>query len=190
MKEYPILFSDEMVRAILGGHKTQTRRPVIARNSTVLGYAVSAKNPMWSGLVWDNRVCVDPGFPDKAGNLSLQYLHVPFVHPADGDDGCVYRVRSRIEPGDRLWVQEKWGCRMGDYDAGVPLQVSYEADNSVREIDPDSVQWEKWVEKPGMICATHMPRWASRINVEVLRVWVEKTRNNWVWGYESQLWQL
>ena len=181
MKEYPIRFSGEMVLATLDGRTTQTREPVTARNSTVLGYAVSATNPMWSGLVWDDRVWVDPGFPDKAGNLNLQYLHVPFVHAVDGDDGCVYRVRSRIGPGDRLWVRECWQpCRDGDTDETIAV---YRAD-WVANGSPQGPPGGKW--RPSV----HMPHWASRSDVEVLRVWVEGVRNNWVWGYESQLWQL
>ena len=126
MTEHPILFSGDMVNAILSGRKTQTRRPVRGKRA------------------W-------PAMPYGASPFGVA--------------------------GDRLWVRENWSCRIGDYDAGDPLWVLYPSDNIFRRINPDSVQWEKWVDKPGTIPSIHMPRWASRTNLLVAEVRVERVQD-------------
>lgn len=91
MKEHPIIFSGAMVRAILGGNKTQTRRVV---------------NPQ----PWEGRpmVCA-PGWegdrdawlpePCEVGlNSSPQSARRRCPYGQPGDDG----------PGDLLWVREAW----------------------------------------------------------------------------------
>lgn len=47
VKEHPVLFSEQMVRAILSGEKTQTRRALSWRNSTVLW---NPAKPYWENL--------------------------------------------------------------------------------------------------------------------------------------------
>lgn len=82
MKERPILFSGPMVRAILEGRKTQTRRVVNFRkypDHTIL------TNPDWvrpGETIW-----LDPAYP--TGDMCQRW--------------CPYGV-----PGDRLWVRETW----------------------------------------------------------------------------------
>jgi hypothetical protein len=89
MKQLPILFSAPMVRAILNGSKTQTRRIV--------------KLPARKNIEprWDNA-WIDGGFPDTG-----QYLHVEFRHKDDEWEGRMDRVYCPYgQPGDRLWVRE------------------------------------------------------------------------------------
>lgn len=89
MKERPILFKDEMVRAILDGRKTQTRRlikpqpEVHDRNYTTVHYRGNSY-----------------GGPQ---DFMLKVLT---------DYGCPFG-----KPGDRLWVREAWvGAKIGGYD--------------------------------------------------------------------------
>jgi len=127
IRERPILFTEKMVRAILEGRKTQTRR------------------------------IIKPQPPD--GTVDIRYR-------------CPY-ARS---PGDRLWVRETWALT-ADADAclkqnGVmPGQLDTDNDLSVlyRATDGECrLLVEHW--RPSI----HMPRWASRITLEVLKVKVER----------------
>jgi len=89
MKERPILFSGEMVRAILDGRKTQTRRvikPQPVENSAYYGGFVLETKRKTSSIQSFN----EGGYPDL----------------------CPYG-----QPGDRLWVRETWW--FGDLIYGV-----------------------------------------------------------------------
>jgi len=121
MKERPILFSGEMVRAILAGRKTQTRR--------VLRYQPLDILPMKIPDAW---VTLDTREPEAHGKM--------------------IRCRHGV-PGDRLWVRETF--RIGDMDS-----IFYRAD-------------EDWNNEDVWRPSIFMPRWASRITLEVTRVRVE-----------------
>ncbi len=162
MKERPILFSAPMVRAILAGTKTQTRRvvkPVGDDDSFVL----QDYGDGW----WPYRS--DDGESPMKGDNEIPHA-CPYGHP-----------------GDRLWVRETW--RVGaKYDKTPPrdlapraMTVEYEAGgyacNSISggwEFRHEGAERERpdWVGKlrPGMF----MPRWASRITLEVTGVRVER----------------
>ena len=119
MKERPILFSGPMVRAILEGRKTQTRRVVKPQPAHIAGIGTVLNIDTITG---------------KA---------------------CPYG-----KPGDRLWVRETWdGVRL---DGGGAL-VSYRADGD-KPVTDDG-RWHPSI---------HMPRWASRITLEVVSVRVER----------------
>lgn len=146
MRERPILFSGAMVRAILDGRKTQTRRPVKPQpTSGVDGWD-------WSWPIPGKNVT--PGtrdyWRDDAKNpLSPRY--------------CPYG-----KPGDRLWVRETFS-RLEAFDffnPDVPEDVPgfwYWADG-----EPT---WGDWTRpKPSI----HMPREACRIQLEITDVRVEK----------------
>lgn len=144
MKERPILFSADMMHAILAGRKTQTR-----------------------------RVVKDP-FDKKGGQFCVEYADNDpnmLVHVHDPKCGgyCNYACHYPCpygQPGDRLWVRERWAVDMSFDDLpprmlpvrGMP--VFYHA--SAQNFD------YKW--RPSI----HMPRWASRITLEVTDVRVQR----------------
>lgn len=78
-------------------------------------------------------------------------------------DACPYGV-----PGDRLYVRETWSASSETQPIHRPCPDSklwYRADN-------DRPTWAETKWKPSI----HMPRWASRITLEVKRVWVERVQ--------------
>lgn len=94
MKERPILFSGPMVRAILAGQKTVTRRVVREKKCTT---------------------CNDVGEVHAGTEHGLTIRPCP---RCDGVRRCPYGA-----PGDRLWVRETWRY-LGDgvtlYRADIP----------------------------------------------------------------------
>lgn len=186
-REHPILFSGEMVRAIRGGRKTQTRRVVTWRNSTVLAYPAKS---YWPGLNFD--------MAQRRGTSSLMdfltngnappdvHLSVPWRHKNDSripwEDCGRYRVRPIWEPGDRLWVRETW--RETEDPMSIPV-IQYRAGGAqVIGRNGDDVDFlcgeicgdferedEPW--KPSIF----MPRWACRIVLEITDVRVERVQD-------------
>ncbi|MBP4063487.1 hypothetical protein J9896_08745 [Acinetobacter baumannii] len=158
MKERPILFNSEMVRAILEGRKTQTRRLLKEK-------LISEQAEFECG----NRPNVTRSEPN------LQYYI---------DNGCPFG-----QIGDRLWVRETWridpnasGWSMNedepcsgwiDYKAGGTSEVTAPSFNAVQKSFPKGeVDWDflpfNW--RPSI----HMPRWASRILLEITEIRVER----------------
>ncbi len=89
IKERPILFSGPMVRAILAGRKTQTRRIIKPQPS-------QKENGWWK---WDGtRPKATRATGSIASNTSPE-IWLPF--------SCPYRY-----PGDRLWVRETWAKQL------------------------------------------------------------------------------
>jgi len=145
-----MLFKADMVRALLAGIKQQTRRLPTPRNCLVDGYATGAKR--WSELdIASPDAFVDPG-PSPAGNNG-PYLKVP---ARAGDTW--HRVYPRVQVGDRIWVRETWGEFVRR--PGVPVYRA-DSDNVLGNSNP----WRP---------AIHMPRWASRITLEITAVRAER----------------
>ena len=142
MKEKPIIFSGEMVRAILEGRKTQTRR-VVKPQPVLFG------NKSWDRGHW--------------AEIADGWMHVT------PQEGGTYRDNSKLVkspygiPGDRLYVRE---CFAKDV-PGCPGGISYKADHQDPRGDGPANPM-KW--KPSI----HMPKWASRLWLEVLSVRVER----------------
>ena len=96
MKERPILFSGAMVRAILAGTKTQTRRVVNGRHIAKIGGSdQSDSDPSAFGHFAEGRdfsgwMVLERGVNERVGN-NQDRCSIP----------CPFG-----EPGDRLWVRE------------------------------------------------------------------------------------
>ncbi|GHC19212.1 hypothetical protein [Aidingimonas halophila] len=158
MKEHGRIFTGDNVRAILDGRKSQTRRIVTPQNSLIDGHGASAKAWQTMGLDLDSA-WVDNG--PSPGGWPGPFLKVPAA------DGTVHRLYSRIQPGDRIWGREAFRNRRVD---SLPGDVDYRADNPGVATVPGSYG-RSW--KPSI----HMPRWASRITLEVTDVRVERLQD-------------
>ena len=131
-----------MIRAIMAGNKSQTRRVVSRANSLVNGHPASKK--MWDSLDFSSdNVFVDKG-PSPAGNAG-PYFHVP---TKDGE--TVHRVYPRVQPQDEFWCKETFSQPNG--------RVHYRAD------DVDHTEVFVWC--PSIF----MPRALSRITIRVDKV--------------------
>lgn len=154
MKERPILVSAPMVRAILEGRKTQTRR-------------IMKPQPVRDG----NWHCL-PKY--SAGSDTAFREGAPYF----GD--CPY---GKAYEGDRLWVRET--CRAEELEyAGWEDGVRYLADNHWRAIENTREAADAWIElnsyrglKGAVVPSIHMPRWASRITLEITGVRVERLQD-------------
>ena len=107
MAEKPILFNTEMVRAILDGRKTQTRRLV-------------KPQPKLYGNLWE------------LGGAGWSDSHIP-IHPVPGHS--LWNLQQVI-PGDILWVRETWhGLKTGNEKFGHHKTFWYKADE--KDENPD-----------------------------------------------------
>lgn len=154
MKSRPILFSGSMVRALLDGSKCQTRR------------------------------IVKPQPPDDCGGIEVGPYHPtiirrgedepgPEVFGAYSSDGSWGVKCPHGQVGDALWVRETWAhdaesleqCRASHEDA---FGGSYGPYYRATEGAPDTLKW-----KPSIF----MPRWASRITLQITGVRVERLQD-------------
>jgi len=164
MKERPIIFSRDMVRAIVDGTKTQTRR--------VLKPWPTIQDDGLPNAHREGEVCMSKftGYPlvirqhKKLGKITMP---LPCPYGAEGD---------------RLWVRETWGL------TDVPVYLLkrnaivhpehegyaaaiYKADG--RWDTPNSKDSGAFIWCPSI----HMPRWASRITLEIVNVRVERLQD-------------
>lgn len=161
--EKPILFSGSMVRAILEGRKTMTRRVVKPQPDTSLTFGDTLK--MWTydphGKPW----------------MALAWRDT-FTFPGEDLAGAAFFPYG--QPGDLLWVRETFAL-FGDaggrwFKAGIPkyncgkptgwVDFPYKLDST---FDPPSDL--KW--RPSIF----MPRWASRLTLRVTNVRVERLQD-------------
>lgn len=161
MRERPILLNAEMVRAVLDGRKTQTRRIMkVQPDSSAYGLSFiteSFKNRDTGKYFWSQS--------DGCG------INKPRSKPFSCPFGAV---------GDRLWVRESFyehGCwQGGGYDPEDSYfvsdkQVLYPADGIKRPSERKRDDF--WRSRPSI----HMPRWASRITLEITGVRVERLQD-------------
>ncbi len=190
MKERPILFSAPMVRALLDGSKTQTRRVVKVRNEQPPAWATfgqegsmlttSGSRPS-SLFYWSEEQA--PAGPLKT--LQRWPLSPPH-HPMAGDHywtPCPYG-----KPGDCLWARET--ARAEELPDGLD-GVRYQADDAFIPVvsDPESaMRWLKMktygkrTQHDGQlngpwVPSIHMTRWASRKTLEISAVRVERLQD-------------
>jgi hypothetical protein len=166
MTQRPILFSAEMVRAILDGRKTQTRRVMKAQPYPDSIVTVEHYHP----TVIDRHGDMQPG-PEIFG-----------AHWDDGEYGC----RSPYgAPGDTLWVRESlyiWGRwrKDGLRKNGLP---SWRFEEVGQRADPDpdlgliGSALVRHLLKFWLRPSIHMPRWASRITLRITDIRVERLQD-------------
>jgi len=147
MKERPVIFNGEMVRAILDGRKTQTRRTLTERHLHLIDAASSAGEcyPLESGVDHENS--------------QIYYReHCPFG-----------------QVGDRLWVREAFRVHSRATDVSTLVYRASERNSWTEQtrrvpvlVCNKQVSPEKWTP------SIHMPRWASRITLEITDVRIER----------------
>ncbi len=150
-KERPIIFDGESVRALLAGTKTQTRRAIRPQPPSV--EAVHDK----SGL--DFSLYSGPDYPSGIWRVAGPVWAV-------GELGSVTEWKCPFgRVGDRLWCREKWArnCFMADSQCTGPNHCHHAATCSKLRLE--SEEWKSPVK---------MPRWASRLTLEITAVRVER----------------
>ena len=186
-KERPILFNGNMVRAILAGRKTVTRRPLKEQPPDECSIHYPIGNESW--LSAPKRKPLTHEWEAWGGPL---YAARPEGHLCG-----VFDAKSPFgSPGDQLWVRETWA----DVNCEGGPALLYRSDGDLRDwrqfsesYGPDcgagpSMDYDAY---PGDYCmwwsdlwagaeghgwrpSIHMPRWASRITLRVLDVRVER----------------
>ncbi|HBV8971151.1 TPA: hypothetical protein MD887_004801 [Klebsiella oxytoca] len=162
MLERGMIFNAEMVRAILDGRKTQTRRPV--------------RFP-----VLDKNLGCELAGNELAGELSAgNYLNSAFG-----------------KPDDRIWVRETWGVVSHELDEDgrirpwtpdrpataineMPFGNGYYSGHAIYAADGDFTWGDDDGYEDGRSCwkpSIHMPRWASRITLEITNVGVQRLQS-------------
>lgn len=160
----PILFSAPMVRALLNGTKTQTRRVLKLPTKGIY------EHPQMGG--WAASTIGGGGAFSIARDGSRRPVpeEVCIWHQTTGT--C---LTMKWKIGDRLWVRETF-C-YGDAD-GDPLH--YRATDSVQSIvdgDGFAILNKDGSEKSPWVSSIHMPRWASRLTLTVTDVRVERLQD-------------
>ncbi|HBV2211416.1 TPA: hypothetical protein MDR63_000818 [Klebsiella quasipneumoniae] len=157
MKERGMIFNSEMVRAILDGRKTQTRRIMKVQPKP----SKSRPGDFWfSSKKLESMVHVSDLAP---GNSPIADYHL-FIQEHCCPFGAV---------GDRIWVRETFAAlEPGSYEQVKPQDghcqdLRYAATDRLAKSDAD-IRGYKWVP------SIHMPRWASRILLEITDVRVER----------------
>lgn len=156
MKERPILFSGPMVRAIVTGQKTVTRRAM------------------------KHQPCRQPVMvPNGGANFWTNPLYIQGAMMGSQNHGCPYG-----QPGDRLWVRETWLEDPEDdgswaYTQYMGCKGSQLSDIPKRFQKPEHCIFRENWKGPAMLWrpSIHMPRWASRILLEVTDVRVERLQD-------------
>ncbi|EOW0915813.1 hypothetical protein ACN2GR_001903 [Klebsiella pneumoniae] len=144
MTERGMIFNAEMVRAILDGRKTQTRRPIKWKQTRFTEIGEREDGGYWPWSEDAEHAC-------------------DFWHP------CPFGA-----VGDRIWVRETFcpvddtqygGEKWVDYRATPKFEASHPAGWDSAPNDAEALKW-----RPSI----HMPRWASRILLEITDVRVER----------------
>lgn len=149
--ERPMIFNSEMVRAILDGRKTQTRRVIKPQPKFKYHKVCNKEVWCWKQYVWG-----------KDG-LSPNVLSI--------GSNCPYG-----KVGDVLWVKEKYRVASlvsSNCDGTTTFDIQF-ADDSykrVSEIEPSSKPAGRWYS------SIFMPKWATRIWLEITGIRVERVQD-------------
>lgn len=150
VKERPILFSSPMVRALLDGRKTQTRRVADIRWDTSRYWG---DYDCWTFYKSKNHYI---GFTTGNGGQAAVVPHCP-----------------KGSPGDRLWVRETWKVRGLLWNHCAADVAKYASAKAIiyRADEPDRLPHVRW--RPSIF----MPRALSRLTLEITEVRVERLQD-------------
>jgi hypothetical protein len=150
IKERPIIFSAPMVRAILEGRKTQTRRAI---------NAVGIEKGSDHTLCWP----MDNSFGRHNNNrYGVMWLASKSKWIGPEKQFHLFAACPYGQPGGRLWVRESFYAGPGEEDFHTRF-LGYVADG-------DHPHGRDYMVKPSI----HMPRWASRILLEIMDIRVQR----------------
>lgn len=138
-----MIFNAEMVRAILNGRKTQTRR-IMKPQPAPDDYVCPYEGPR-GGHIW----------PSKNHQYGL-HVEEMLQNGKGGWEGLASEACHFGNIGDRIWVRETFG------DCGERLVFRADTDDGAK------CKVKRWTP------SIHMPRWASRILLEITDVQVER----------------
>ena len=156
--EHPILFTGEMVRAILDGRKTQTRRVIKPQP-----YPSKAGPDLW-------------GVKTKRSKKAMSLINATVADVRYFcERWCPYGIAE-----DHLWVRET--CYAQELESGLD-GVRYCADNAFIPIENSQEAADRWgdlyayrQQVGATVPSIHMPRWVSRIKLGVVRVRAERVQ--------------
>jgi len=156
MEEKSIIFSSKMVKAILDGRKTQTRRIIKPQPKKVVNdWKMDAE--VKDVVIYRNMPCIlkeSHGRNKRSmGELTPQ------------------KIKHRYQVGDSLWVREALLTTHVDW-------LRYKADNEI--LCAENETQRSWIWKRQIyttIPSIHMPKWAARIWLEVTGIRVERVQD-------------
>ncbi|MEI9613181.1 hypothetical protein [Atlantibacter hermannii] len=144
MKERGMIFNGEMVRAILDGRKTQTRRIMKPQPTP----CTLQKGGHW----WPSNVF-----------KTMLHIEEEMQNGKGGWGGLVGDACPFGDVGDRIWVRETFATGLS-----TKSTLAYRATHKREDLEDGFYDTIKWTP------SIHMPRWASRITLEITDVRVER----------------
>lgn len=197
MTDRPIIFSAPMVRALIAGRKTQTRRVIKPQPPARPEPNCHPSHEPRHEIPYLDAYCGEPRTPQNPRGMSRNW-HWWQVDDRPGLVAC----RAPYAPGDRLYVREAWkpGAWRDDGRVAVDYRASPELINTPWITMPEGVDWGdlwcRWTDEivsagsipdddgmhhwePGKSpmrwrSPIHMPRWASRLTLTVTEVRVQR----------------
>lgn len=173
IREKPIIFRGDMVRAILEGRKTVTRRVIKPQPMRMLGSKAPGGSMFWTPkkkVLKSLSIVKDTGEIIHDDAFVQAVMKVPHViwSAAYGPEGALDGMGS-WRAGMHAWVRETWALlplfddmRPSRLPAPKGLDLFWKADGH---------QTRYWKTEPGKWRPSiFMPRWASRITLEILDV--------------------
>ena len=171
MKERPILFSAPMVRALLDGSKNQTRRIMKPQHLKFFDQSAGDMLGSWNkrplpygqpgDRLWVRESWRIGAWREDTGQVAIDYLasapqKTPWITVPEEPEN--YHGESVFE---KYWAQSTDDC----------FKSNFEMD------DNDRYHWEPGQSPCRKRPSIHMPRWASRITLEVTSVRVERLQD-------------
>ena len=164
----PILFNTEMVRAILEGRKTKTRR--LPKFQPEYGEEIRMRK-------------------NKEGKLAAWfYCEKPMLNAIIPSPWCGPEQEPPCQPGDVLWVRETWNVNNlrekepGEFEVGFIYAASEAPPNGFRWVKTSEENYQKYEDGmswnfSGWRPSIHMPKEAARIFLLVKSVTCERLKN-------------